>query len=110
MPIVLLQAVLCSPLPAALEIHAFPGEVRTVYGVPKPEKLEGYLHLDWFDQGRRFRTKLRALLAALEIKVPRGTRMVINVKADSHPKLGPCIKLWWEENCFVPIEEKEEES
>lgn len=97
-----------TPRPAAVKLHNFSEERQTLYGVAKAEWQEGYLKLEWFDQGRRFRTNLLAMLTKLKIKVPKGTRMVINLKATTHPTLGACVKLWWVEDCFIPINEQED--
>lgn len=96
-----------SPLPAALELYPEPD--RVLRGVPKDERNSAWLNLDWYDQGRRFRANFRQVLALLKITIPHGTRMVINLAADQEEELGPCLKLWWEDDCFVPIDHPDEE-
>lgn len=93
-----------NPLPAALELYPGASEERVLHGVPRDEQNNTWLNLNWYDQGRRFRASFRHLLALLKITIPNGTRMIINVAADHDPELGPCVKLWWETDCFVPID------
>ncbi len=92
-----------NPLPVALELYPAPGEERTLRAVPKEEQSEAWLNLDWYDQGRRFRSSFHKLLTLLKINIPRGTRMLINVAADHDQDLGHYIKLWWDQDAFLPI-------
>lgn len=103
------QRVLKNPLPTALEMHPGAVDERVLRGVPKDEYSKAWLNLDWYDHGRYFRANFRRLLTLLKIKIPKGTRMVINLAVDQDERLGPCIKLWWDSHCFVPIDSPEED-
>lgn len=102
------QRVLKNPLPAALEMHPGASDERVLRGVPKDEYSKAWLNLEWYDHGRYFRANFHRVLTLLKIKIPKGTRMVINLSVDQDERLGPCIKFWWESNCFVPIDSPED--
>lgn len=95
-----------STLPKALILVSLPGEARALQGIPTLESSPAYLELDWFDEGRRFRTNLMALLQGKMIKIPKGARMVIDIMYENHPKYGHSVRLSWGERCFVPIDEE----
>ncbi len=97
------KAGLKSPLPVALEIYPVPGEERALWGVPRESQSPAWLNLEWYHQGRHFRADLRQLLALLKITVPQGTRMVVGVAEENVANIGPCVKLTWDDDSFLPI-------
>lgn len=100
---------LASPTPPALEIHASEESGNVLYGVPTMEKSDSHLLLDWEEKGRRVKTNMIHLLQAKKLQIPADTRMVIRVEHVKHATLGPCVKLSWTSQCFVPISEMAEE-
>jgi|GEM_PF-6256848 len=98
-----------NPLPAALEIHPVPGDSRALHGVPKAERNDAWLNLNWNSKGRSFNCTFRRLFTLLGINVPKGTRMLINVAVDQHVQYGPCLKLWWDKEAFVPVNTQEQD-
>lgn len=98
-----------SPTPPALALHASEEAGNVLYGVPTMEKSDSHLLLEWEDKGRKVRTNMMHLLQAKRIQIPANTRMIIKIEHVKHAKLGPCVKLSWDSQCFVPISETAEE-
>lgn len=104
-----------SPLPASVAVAAVPGEPMAVLGIPTLNTSPSHIELKWDKHAELFRCNLNRLLTLKKIRIPSRTRLVINLEQVMHPKHGPCVKLWWNEDSFVPIadrpkSEKKEES
>jgi|GEM_PF-5533250 len=103
---------LASTMPAALNLAPVPGEARQFYGIPTAKATKSNLNLTWAKDGRTFRSDLRRLLRLGNVNRPSRTRMVLHLDPAEHPTYGPCLKIWWDEQSFIPIAsrgEKEEE-
>ncbi len=95
-----------SPTPPSLMLAK--GEVETkLYGIPTLDKHEAFLTLEWEESGRYVEANMMRILQDKQIEIPSGTRMIIKVRHSEHPKYGHCVELNWEGNCFLPINEVE---
>lgn len=100
---------LSSTLAASLKVHQDDENPTAIYGIPWPDQSPANLNLEWLEQGRRFRTNLAAVLRLKKINIPKGSRMLINLEQIVHPKLGPCLRLWWDKDCFIPIKYQDDD-
>lgn len=97
---------LASPLPASMAVAEVPGEAMAVLGIPTLTTTPSQIDLRWDKQAELFYCNLRRLLTLKEIRIPKRTRLVINLDPVMHPTHGPCVKLWWNEDSFVPISDR----
>lgn len=94
-----------NPQPAALIIHQDETNPRILYGIPTMKKSRSYLNLTWLNDNE-VKASFKAILQLKEIVIPPGSRMVIDVEKIVHSTHGHCVKFSWDEDCFLPINER----
>lgn len=81
-----------------------PGRLNVVCR-PTMEASDDYIAVKWSEKGRVARLDLNGLLAARQIQIPDGSRMVFSLRAIDDPDFGPSILFQFDGAKVLPIKE-----
>ena len=91
------------PYLKVIRSHRFPGDLC---GVPTAEESKSHIPITWAGKGRTPRLAMPELLAAENVVIPRGTKMVISLYLEQDPEYGACVGMKLKEAEFQPIRSK----